>query len=146
MCAGDVAWSQWLVHKRQADASDHCLQPFWWRTGSENAKVTIRFQLVNPTKLPFVLTVENLVNPIKLSFVLTVENWLCNGRCRHGYFHVVNNDYTHWEMYAIGGSAEPTINSQGNRYAAPMDRFAKEVQHLKTLSLLKQSNQKLLYV
>jgi len=48
-------------------------------------------------------------------------------RCRHGYFHVVNNDYTHWEMYAIGGSAEPTINSQGNRYAAPMDRFAKEV-------------------
>ncbi|KAK2980366.1 hypothetical protein RJ640_014539 [Escallonia rubra] len=26
-------------------------------------------------------------------------------RCRHGYFHVVNNDYTHWEMYAIGGSA-----------------------------------------
>ncbi|KAG7543080.1 Pectate lyase [Arabidopsis thaliana x Arabidopsis arenosa] len=52
-------------------------------------------------------------------------------RCRHGYFHVVNNDYTHWEMYAIGGSAEPTINSQGNRYAAPMDRFAKEVQFLK---------------
>ena len=33
-------------------------------------------------------------------------------------------------MYAIGGSAEPTINSQGNRYAAPMDRFAKEVQFL----------------
>ncbi|CAN1278757.1 Probable pectate lyase 15, partial [Linum perenne] len=31
-------------------------------------------------------------------------------RCRHGYFHVVNNDYTHWEMYAIGGSANPTIN------------------------------------
>uniref|UniRef100_A0A6N2KCY5 Pectate lyase n=1 Tax=Salix viminalis TaxID=40686 RepID=A0A6N2KCY5_SALVM len=37
-------------------------------------------------------------------------------RCRHGYFHVVNNDYTHWEMYAIGGSANPTINSQGNRF------------------------------
>ncbi|KAI4378047.1 hypothetical protein MLD38_015588 [Melastoma candidum] len=48
-------------------------------------------------------------------------------RCRHGYFHVVNNDYTHWEMYAIGGSAEPTINSQGNRYAAPANPFAKEV-------------------
>ncbi|XP_057842629.1 probable pectate lyase 22 [Cryptomeria japonica] len=39
-------------------------------------------------------------------------------RCRHGYFHVVNNDYTHWEMYAIGGSANPTINSQGNRFLA----------------------------
>ncbi|XP_024009521.1 probable pectate lyase 9 [Eutrema salsugineum] len=48
-------------------------------------------------------------------------------RCRHGYFHVVNNDYTHWEMYAIGGSANPTINSQGNRYAAPKNRSAKEV-------------------
>ncbi|KAL2557043.1 putative pectate lyase 8 [Forsythia ovata] len=48
-------------------------------------------------------------------------------RCRHGYFHVVNNDYTHWEMYAIGGSANPTINSQGNRYLAPVNPFAKEV-------------------
>jgi len=48
-------------------------------------------------------------------------------RCRHGYFHVVNNDYTHWEMYAIGGSANPTINSQGNRFSAPADRLAKEV-------------------
>ncbi|KAI3772906.1 hypothetical protein L6452_04100 [Arctium lappa] len=48
-------------------------------------------------------------------------------RCRHGYFHVVNNDYTHWEMYAIGGSANPTINSQGNRYLAPANPNAKEV-------------------
>ncbi|XP_011002172.1 PREDICTED: probable pectate lyase 8 [Populus euphratica] len=48
-------------------------------------------------------------------------------RCRHGYFHVVNNDYTHWEMYAIGGGAEPTKNSQGNRYNAPVNPFAKEV-------------------
>ncbi|KAH9330636.1 hypothetical protein KI387_002744, partial [Taxus chinensis] len=48
-------------------------------------------------------------------------------RCRHGYFHVVNNDYTHWELFAIGGSANPTINSQGNRFVAPNDRFHKEV-------------------
>ncbi|KAL4376301.1 hypothetical protein GQ457_02G012160 [Hibiscus cannabinus] len=48
-------------------------------------------------------------------------------RCRHGYFHVVNNDYTHWEMYAIGGSANPTINSQGNRFLAPDDSSKKEV-------------------
>ncbi|KAD2804785.1 hypothetical protein R6Q59_029802 [Mikania micrantha] len=39
-------------------------------------------------------------------------------RCRHGYFHVVNNDYTEWQLYAIGGSAAPTINSQGNRFIA----------------------------
>ncbi|KAJ0785938.1 putative pectate lyase [Helianthus annuus] len=33
-------------------------------------------------------------------------------RCRHGYFHVVNNDYTHWEMYAIGWSANPTSTAK----------------------------------
>ncbi|XP_021751763.1 probable pectate lyase 5 [Chenopodium quinoa] len=48
-------------------------------------------------------------------------------RCRHGYFHVVNNDYTQWQMYAIGGSAGPTINSQGNRFLAPDNRSNKEV-------------------
>jgi pectate lyase len=30
-------------------------------------------------------------------------------------------------MYAIGGSANPTINSQGNRFLAPGNPFAKEV-------------------
>ncbi|KAL6527134.1 hypothetical protein OROGR_016224 [Orobanche gracilis] len=48
-------------------------------------------------------------------------------RCRRGYIHVVNNDFTEWQMYAIGGSATPTINSQGNRYTAPTDSNAKEV-------------------
>ncbi|PIN16336.1 Pectate lyase [Handroanthus impetiginosus] len=49
-------------------------------------------------------------------------------RCRWGYIHVVNNDYTHWNMYAIGGSQHPTIISQGNRYIAPPNNpFAKEV-------------------
>ncbi|XP_050379509.1 probable pectate lyase 12 [Argentina anserina] len=48
-------------------------------------------------------------------------------RCRRGYIHVVNNDFTAWEMYAIGGSGNPTINSQGNRYTAPTNRNAKEV-------------------
>jgi len=48
-------------------------------------------------------------------------------RCRHGYFHVVNNQYAYWEMYAIGGSASPTINSEGNRFLAPDDANAKEV-------------------
>ncbi|KAJ4956315.1 hypothetical protein NE237_013098 [Protea cynaroides] len=48
-------------------------------------------------------------------------------RCRHGYFHIVNNDYTQWGIYAVGGSAKPTINSQGNRYMAPRNPYAKEV-------------------
>jgi len=49
-------------------------------------------------------------------------------RCRSGYIHVVNNDYTHWEMYAIGGSHNPTIICQGNRFVAPPNKpFSKEV-------------------
>ncbi|KAL2495965.1 putative pectate lyase 21 [Forsythia ovata] len=48
-------------------------------------------------------------------------------RCRHGYFHIVNNVYTGWEMYAIGGSANPTINSQGNVFIASDSVFTKEV-------------------
>ena len=48
-------------------------------------------------------------------------------RCRLGFFHVVNNDYTHWIMYAIGGSKHPTIISQGNRFIAPHNSAAKEV-------------------
>ncbi|KAE8707276.1 putative pectate lyase 22 [Hibiscus syriacus] len=51
---------------------------------------------------------------------------LVQGMPRHGYFHVVNNDYTHWEMYAIGGSANPTINSEGNRFLAPDNSNNKE--------------------
>lgn len=50
----------------------------------------------------------------------------CRG-VKRGYIHVVNNDFTEWEMYAIGGSGNPTINSQGNRYTAPTNRNAKEV-------------------
>ncbi|CAL9164858.1 unnamed protein product [Musa hybrid cultivar] len=52
-------------------------------------------------------------------------------RCRRGYFHVVNNDFTAWQMYAIGGSANPTINSQGNRYIAPTNPGAKEASQSK---------------
>ncbi|CAA7409969.1 unnamed protein product [Spirodela intermedia] len=48
-------------------------------------------------------------------------------RCRWGFFHVLNNDYTHWQMYAVGGSQHPTIVSQGNRYIAPADINAKQV-------------------
>ncbi|KAK3035675.1 hypothetical protein RJ639_032547 [Escallonia herrerae] len=48
-------------------------------------------------------------------------------RCRWGFVHIVNNDYTHWLMYAIGGSTHPTILSQGNRFIAPPNPNAKEV-------------------
>ncbi|KAI9111969.1 hypothetical protein K1719_017659 [Acacia pycnantha] len=48
-------------------------------------------------------------------------------RSRWGFVHVVNNDYTHWEMYAIGGSQHPTVISEGNRFIAPNNNFAKEI-------------------
>ncbi|XP_051144414.1 pectate lyase-like [Andrographis paniculata] len=48
-------------------------------------------------------------------------------RARWGFAHVVNNDYSHWELYAIGGSAHPTIISQGNRFRASNYRYTKEV-------------------
>jgi len=46
---------------------------------------------------------------------------------RFGYAHVVNNKYDEWQMYAIGGSANPTILSEGNFYVAPNDPNAKQV-------------------
>ncbi|MQM01532.1 hypothetical protein Taro_034294 [Colocasia esculenta] len=48
-------------------------------------------------------------------------------RVRLGYAHVVNNRYEHWEMYAIGGSANPTILSQGNYFDPPSNPFLKQV-------------------
>ncbi|KAK7386950.1 hypothetical protein VNO78_27347 [Psophocarpus tetragonolobus] len=48
-------------------------------------------------------------------------------RVRYGFVHSVNNDYTHWEMYAIGGNQNPTIISEGNRFTGPDILFAKEI-------------------
>jgi hypothetical protein len=59
-------------------------------------------------------------------------------RCRFGYFHIVNNDYTEWQMYAIGGSESPTILSEGNRFTASNDNSTKEARLSETLLLLLQ--------
>lgn len=48
-------------------------------------------------------------------------------RCRWGLTQVVNNDFEKWGEYAIGGSNEPTILSQGNKYVAPDGANYKEV-------------------
>ena len=47
-------------------------------------------------------------------------------RVRFGYAHVVNNQYDEWLMYAIGGSAGPTIFSEGNYFMASNDTAAKQ--------------------
>ena len=48
-------------------------------------------------------------------------------RVRFGYAHVANNRYDEWKMYAIGGSANPTIFSEGNYFVASSDSYNKEV-------------------
>ncbi|XP_028755247.1 putative pectate lyase 2 [Neltuma alba] len=48
-------------------------------------------------------------------------------RVRFGYAHVVNNQYEEWIQYAIGGSADPTILSEGNYFIAPNNAAAKQV-------------------
>ncbi|KAK4421358.1 putative pectate lyase 2 [Sesamum alatum] len=48
-------------------------------------------------------------------------------RVRLGYAHVANNRYDQWEMYAIGGSADPTIFSEGNYFMAPNSPDIKQV-------------------
>jgi pectate lyase len=41
---------------------------------------------------------------------------------------VANNKYDEWKMYAIGGSSNPTILSEGNFFIAPNDNNAKQVE------------------
>ncbi|KAJ7559226.1 hypothetical protein O6H91_04G075000 [Diphasiastrum complanatum] len=48
-------------------------------------------------------------------------------RVRFGFAHVVNNRYTAWLMYAVGGSANPTIKSEGNYFLAPNNPSFKQV-------------------
>ncbi|XP_010499566.1 PREDICTED: probable pectate lyase 4 [Camelina sativa] len=48
-------------------------------------------------------------------------------RVRRGYAHVANNRYEKWQMYAIGGSADPIIYSEGNYFVAPDKRSSKQV-------------------
>ncbi|KAF3530323.1 hypothetical protein DY000_02037769 [Brassica cretica] len=48
-------------------------------------------------------------------------------RVRRGYAHVANNRYDKWIMYAIGGSADPTIFSEGNYFIASDNSNSKEV-------------------
>ncbi|KAF9588212.1 hypothetical protein IFM89_008282 [Coptis chinensis] len=47
-------------------------------------------------------------------------------RVRLGYAHVTNNRYEEWMMYAIGGSANPTILSEGNYFNAPNNPYFKQ--------------------
>lgn len=52
-------------------------------------------------------------------FILVTNPCKYTCRCRYGNCHVANNYYTDgWGKYAIGGSCDPTILSQGNIFVA----------------------------
>ncbi|KAL3742194.1 hypothetical protein ACJRO7_017646 [Eucalyptus globulus] len=55
-------------------------------------------------------------------------------RVRFGYAHVANNQYDEWRMYAIGGSANPTIFSEGNYFLASNNPVSKQVTKRETKS------------
>ncbi|KAI3440168.1 Pectate lyase [Psidium guajava] len=55
-------------------------------------------------------------------------------RVRFGYAHVANNQYDEWRMYAIGGSANPTIFSEGNYFLASKNTVSKQVTKRETKS------------
>ncbi|OVA09770.1 Pectate lyase/Amb allergen [Macleaya cordata] len=61
-------------------------------------------------------------------------------RVRLGYAHVANNMYDEWLMYAIGGSANPTIFSEGNYFTASNDPNIKEVDLLLVWQITKRES------
>ncbi|KAL2341312.1 hypothetical protein Fmac_009252 [Flemingia macrophylla] len=81
---------------------------------------------------------DGLIDVIHASTSVTISNNYftqhdkkeCQGKTyevRFGYAHVVNNRYEEWLMYAIGGSADPTIFSESNYFMASNDFAAKQV-------------------
>uniref|UniRef100_A0A0E0HSX5 Pectate lyase domain-containing protein n=1 Tax=Oryza nivara TaxID=4536 RepID=A0A0E0HSX5_ORYNI len=112
------------------------LEQFGFRTQSDSDDINI-FGSTNLDHLSLSNCKDGLIDVIAKSTGVTMHLQLpphqpqrhqaLQLQCRWGYFHVVNNDYTHWLMYAIGGSKNPTIISQGNRYTAPPNLTAKQI-------------------
>lgn len=59
-----------------------------------------------------------LFNCKNYDFLHEKDKYIYTCRVRLGYAHVANNRYEKWLMYAIGGSANPTIFSEGNYFLA----------------------------
>jgi len=134
---GDVTWRSSKGHHRQEYESHRRLQPLWSKSNWAHAKVNAMCLTV----LIFDFPVSSSWEANALHFVFYINIYavmfFCLWRCRQGTFHIVNNNYQGWEMYAIGGSENPMINSEGNRFVAPNARFKKEVDFLLELSFLR---------
>ena len=59
--------------------------------------------------------------------ILLINIFLICNSVRTGYAHVANNKYDAWGMYAIGGSSNPTILSEGNYHYASDSPALKQV-------------------
>ncbi|KAG6421580.1 hypothetical protein SASPL_118137 [Salvia splendens] len=123
------AQNVWIDHVSMTNASDGLIDAIEGSTGItiSNAHFTdhdetLLFGASDSSKLDDKMQITLAFNHFGKRMVQRMP------RCRFGYFHVVNNDYTHWEMYAIGGSSNPVIISQGNRYI-PNHASAKQVTH-----------------
>jgi len=120
----------WLDHLSLSNCKDGLIDVVQGSTG-----ITISNNHMTRHNDVFLFGAQDTYEPDRIMQITVAFNHFGKGlvqrmpRCRWGFFHVVNNDYTHWLMYAIGGSAGPTIISEGNRYVAPPDHKAKEVTH-----------------
>ncbi|GAV70261.1 Pec_lyase_C domain-containing protein/Pec_lyase_N domain-containing protein, partial [Cephalotus follicularis] len=118
----------WLDHISMSDCSDGLIDAIQGSTA-----ITISNCHFTHHNDVILLGASDSYSPDEMMQVTVAFNHFGQGlvqrmpRCRWGFFHVVNNDYTHWQMYAIGGSQHPTIISQGNRFIAPPNDAAKEV-------------------
>ncbi|KAI3456483.1 hypothetical protein Pfo_013146 [Paulownia fortunei] len=70
---------------------------------------------------------DGLIDVIHASTAITISNNFFSQHDKVSYAHVANNRYDQWEMYAIGGSANPTIFSEGNYFMAPNRPDIKQV-------------------
>lgn len=124
----------WLDHLSLSNCKDGLIDIVQGSTG-----ITISNVHMTHHNDVFLFGAHDNYEPDKIMQITVAFNHFGKGliqrmpRCRWGFFHVVNNDYTHWLMYAIGGSSGPTIISEGNRYVAPEDEKAKEVTHRERL-------------
>ncbi|KAF7802946.1 pectate lyase-like [Senna tora] len=122
------ATNVWIDHISLADAEDGLIDAIMGSTA-----ITISNCHMTKHDDVMLFGAGDAYSGDKVTQVTVAFNHFGNGliqrmpRCRFGWFHVVNNDYTHWIMYAIGGSANPTILSQGNRFIAPNNVAAKQV-------------------
>ncbi|XP_039062869.1 probable pectate lyase 12 [Hibiscus syriacus] len=64
---------------------------------------------------------------VTIAFTTSVKNWFKECRGAGEATSMWSTMISLSGMYAIGGSGNPTINSQGNRYTAPTNPNAKEV-------------------